>query len=165
MGWATAWSFDRLRLWLEDGLDPRIAVRQTAIHVVARTALALVFAYQGLVPKLLFRHADEITLMAASGIPLRWSGAAVAALGIAELALAAALLVRWSRTWPAWVCLAAMPLASLDVAMRSAHFFEAAFNPFSLNLSVAAVAAIDLVVMAGVPSAGRCRRRQSAEAS
>ena len=25
LGWATAWSFDRLRLWLEDGLDPGVA--------------------------------------------------------------------------------------------------------------------------------------------
>jgi hypothetical protein len=27
MGWATAWSFDRLRLWLEDGVEPSHAVR------------------------------------------------------------------------------------------------------------------------------------------
>ena len=34
LGWATAWSFDRLRLWLEDRLDPRLAVRLTLIHLV-----------------------------------------------------------------------------------------------------------------------------------
>ena len=32
MGWATAWSFDRLRLWLEDGVDPAQAMRQTLVH-------------------------------------------------------------------------------------------------------------------------------------
>src|SRR5215475_5055622 len=40
IGWATAWSFDRLRLWFDDHVHPRIAVRQTLIHVAARTALA-----------------------------------------------------------------------------------------------------------------------------
>lgn len=27
LGWATAWSFDRLRLWLEEGIEPRQALR------------------------------------------------------------------------------------------------------------------------------------------
>jgi hypothetical protein len=52
-GWATAWSFDRLRRWLEHGLEPEAALRQAAAHAVARSALGLVWIYQGLVPKLL----------------------------------------------------------------------------------------------------------------
>ena len=28
MGWATAWSFDRLRLWLEEGIDPATSAAQ-----------------------------------------------------------------------------------------------------------------------------------------
>jgi len=36
IGWATAWSFDRLPLWLEQGVDPAEAMRQTLVHVVAR---------------------------------------------------------------------------------------------------------------------------------
>ena len=27
IGWMTAWSFDRLRLWLEDGIEPEQAIR------------------------------------------------------------------------------------------------------------------------------------------
>ena len=38
LGWATAWSFDRLRLWLEQGLEPG-RVRQALIHAAARTGL------------------------------------------------------------------------------------------------------------------------------
>src|SRR5687767_5073998 len=40
LGWATAWSFDRLRLWLEQHVDPAQAMRQTLVHVIARIALA-----------------------------------------------------------------------------------------------------------------------------
>jgi hypothetical protein len=81
------------------------------------------------------------------------------------MVLAAALLVAWSRSWPVWVCLIAMPIATVAVAQLSPAFFEAAFNPFALNVSVAAVAAIDLLVIAGVPSARRCRRRPPREES
>lgn len=163
MGWATAWSFDRLRLWAEEHIDPRNAVRQTFIHVTARIALALVFAYQGVVPKLLVHHSDEMLMMAATGVPTDTAGVAVIALGSVELALAAALLARWSRAWPVWLCLIAMPIASIGVAISSPAFYEAAFNPFSLNVSVAALAAIDLGVIKAVPFAGRCRRRPAPE--
>lgn len=30
IGWATAWSFDRLRLWLEHGIDPSQAMRRAS---------------------------------------------------------------------------------------------------------------------------------------
>ena len=163
IGWATAWSFDRLRLWLEQQLDPRVAVRQALIHAVARLALAIVFAYQGLVPKLLARHVDELAMMAAAGVPARMTAAATAGLGLGELGLAAALLVRWSRRWPVCLCLMAMPLATIGVALSSPAFLEAAFSPLSLNVSVAAIAAIDLLVIGSVPSARRCRRRPARE--
>jgi hypothetical protein len=58
LGWATAWSFDRLRLWLERDIRPEAAIRQFAAHAIARGALAFVFAYHGLVPKLLLRDSD-----------------------------------------------------------------------------------------------------------
>ncbi len=162
-GWATAWSFDRLRLWLEQRIDPATALRQMLVHALARVALATVFAYQGLVPKLVARHADEVTLAVNSGIPLPLAGYVLSMLGVAEIVLAAALLVFWSRRWPAWVCLAAMPLALANVALFSPSFFAAAFNPFALNLGVAALAAIDLMVLDTVPSAARCLRHPRKE--
>ena len=163
IGWATAWSFDRLRLWLEEHVDPRVAARQTLIHVAARLALAVVFAYQGFVPKLLVRDGDEIAMIAAAGGPPQAIAPAVTALGFAEIALAAVLLVRWSAAWPVWLSLIAMPIATIGVATSSPAFFKAAFNPFSLNVCVAALAAIDLFVIGGVPFAGRCRRRPTPE--
>jgi DoxX-like family len=159
IGWATAWSFDRLRLWLEGRVDPAQAVRQTLVHFVARLALVAVFVYQGAIPKLLARHADELAMLEDAGIPADAAAIALAALGTCELALAAALLVAWCRRWPAWVSLALMPIATAVVGVHSLRFFAAAFNPFSLNVAVAALAAIDLLVLACVPSASHCLRR------
>jgi hypothetical protein len=47
MGWATAWSFDRLRLWLERGVDPAQARRATLRHALARIGLAVTAAALG----------------------------------------------------------------------------------------------------------------------
>ncbi|MDA2807071.1 hypothetical protein [Nocardiopsis suaedae] len=41
MGWATAWSFDRLRLWCERGLAPEAALRRAAAEAALRGAAAL----------------------------------------------------------------------------------------------------------------------------
>jgi len=163
IGWATAWSFDRLRLWLEDRVDPAQAVRQTLVHFASRLALAAVFAYQGAIPKLVARHADELAMLEDAGIPAAAGAMARTALGTCELALAATLLVAWCRRLPAWVSLALMPIATAVVGVQSPRFFAAAFNPFSLNAAVAALAAIDLLVLAGVPSASRCLRRPRSE--
>lgn len=47
MGWATAWSFDRLRLWLERGLSPERTRNQALLELVVRgivVALAIAAA-------------------------------------------------------------------------------------------------------------------------
>src|SRR5207237_4652425 len=97
IGWATAWSFDRLRLWLEDGVSPAQAMRQTLVHAVARTGLVLIFAYQGLMPKLIARHADEIDLVRRAGVAESFVQTAITALGIGELILS--LLLFWRPPW------------------------------------------------------------------
>lgn len=39
MGWLTAWSFDRLRLWAETGLAPEVALRRTLAVTAVRAVL------------------------------------------------------------------------------------------------------------------------------
>ncbi len=163
IGWATAWSFDRLRLWLEQGVAPEQAMRQTLVHVIARVALAAVFAYQGAVPKLLTRSVDEIAMLRDAGFSAGGANIAVIALGVLELAFAAVLLVAWHQRWPVSVCLGSMLLATVAVGLNSPRYFEAAFNPVSLNVAVACLAGIDLLVLGSIPSAARCLRRPPLE--
>jgi hypothetical protein len=163
IGWATAWSFDRLRLWLERGIEPAQAMRQAAVHAVSRIALAAIFAYQGVVPKLLTTNADELALLADAGVAAAIAPVALFALGALEVVFAATLLAVWDRRWPLWLCLVAMLLATADVALNSPRFLTAAFNPVSLNGAVAALAIIDALVVAGIPSAAACRRRPNPE--
>jgi uncharacterized membrane protein YphA (DoxX/SURF4 family) len=158
LGWATAWSFDRLRLWLERRVCPDDSLRHTLVHTMSRIALALIFAYQGLVPKLLARNVDEFVLLGEAGVPAGVRGLAVTVLGILELAFAAALIFRWRDRWPDVVASVSVLVAGSVVGLHSGRFFLAAFNPFSLNLSVAALALVDLVVLPNLPTATHCLR-------
>jgi uncharacterized membrane protein YphA (DoxX/SURF4 family) len=159
LGWATAWSFDRLRLWLEHGIDPAASARQSVARSLARIAAAFVFAWHGLVPKLLGPHPDEVSMLTDAGVADAAARALVAAAGVLELALAACLLAAWRARWPCWVALAFL-LGSLPmVAAASPRHVVAAFNPVTLNVSAAALLVVDLVLARGLPSASRCLRR------
>ena len=158
MGWATAWSFDRLRLWLERGVNPATALRQALTHATARLAVAGVFAYQGLVPKLLVHHADELRMLREAGCPAKVVFGVLSLVGLAELLFAVGLLLCWRRRWPAVITLGLMIVATLGVGLRSPGYLLAAFNPVSLNLAVAALALVDLLNLRDLPTATRCLR-------
>ena len=159
IGWATAWSFDRLRLWLERGIEPEQSMRQAAIHGIARLGLAATFLYHGLVPKLLGPDADEVAMFGAAGVPPGSIGPALVAIGVAEVVLGVALVARWhSRLLPA-LCAAFAVVATTLVAIAAQRYLGTAFNPVTLNLGVLCLAAIDLLALPDLPSAGRCRRR------
>ena len=163
MGWATAWSFDRLRLWVESGIPPSQTLRQTRIHAVGRLALAAIFAYHGLVPKLLGPHPDELAMLQDAGVAVEHLAVAANALGVAEVLFSMALIVFWRRRWPAALCIALATLATAGVAAFSPSYLGAAFNPVSLNLAMACLAAIDLLALPNLPTAARCRRRPNTQ--
>ncbi|MFI8827852.1 hypothetical protein [Streptomyces sp. NPDC053431] len=80
MGWATAWSFDRLRLWCEDGITPERARTRWLLELAARALLVAV-------------------PVAVTRLPL--GAVSLAAVPLAVLGLAAALLVPPSPRTPA----------------------------------------------------------------
>jgi hypothetical protein len=120
---------------------------QISIHVVARFGLAFVFAYHGLVPKLLTHQRDEISMLRDAGVSAERASTALTAFGIGEVAFACCLLFFWRRRWPLYACIAAMCLGTIGVMMSSPRFITAAFNPVSLNAAVACLAAIDAIVL------------------
>ncbi|MEO5940102.1 MAG: DoxX-like family protein [Candidatus Limnocylindrales bacterium] len=161
IGWATAWSFDRLRLWLERGIDPGTSARLALVHGLARVGIAAIFAWHGLVPKLLGPDPSERRMMADAGLAPEAVVRVLTGLGVAELVLAAALLLTWHRAAGAAVALVFSIGATVLVAVTSPAVLGAAFTPVTLNLGLGLLAAIDLLTLDGIPSAGRCRRRPS----
>jgi uncharacterized membrane protein YphA (DoxX/SURF4 family) len=158
IGWATAWSFDRLRLWVEQGIEPGQAFRQAVTHGIARFGLTAVFLYEGLVPKILGPDPQEVEMFGDVGVPAANIGQAALTLGIAEIVLAVGLLVIWHRRWLPVICAAFAIVTTAIVAASSPRYLGAAFNPLTLNIGVLCLASIDLVASQNLPSAGRCRR-------
>ena len=70
LGWATAWSFDRLRLWIEQGIPPEVSRDRTIVYSIARTTVAFTWLYHGLFPKLLHHDAIELDLVRRVGTPV-----------------------------------------------------------------------------------------------
>ncbi|HEX5104357.1 MAG TPA: DoxX-like family protein [Pirellulaceae bacterium] len=158
IGWATAWSFDSLRLWLEKGLDPATSRERSLIHLMARAALAFVWIYQGTVPKLLTQNADELAMLQQTGLSAPDSLVAIQVIGWAEVAFGLLILLRLRDRWPLVLTILLMLAATVSVALSSPHYLTMAFNPISLNLLMVAVAAIEFLVSRDLPSASHCLR-------
>ena len=155
IGWATAWSFDRLRLWVETGTAPEITRTCTLIYTLARLAIVFVWLWHGLIPKLLFGNADELRMLHEAGLHaslLPWIGGAEVLIGLGGLAL-------WR--WRPYLLLtaAAMIAALIAVAAKSPAYLTAAFNPVTLNLPVFTLALVAWCAWPYTAFAGRCRRK------
>jgi uncharacterized membrane protein YphA (DoxX/SURF4 family) len=159
IGWATAWSFDRLRLWMERGIPPEVSRDRALIYGLTRLTLAFIWLYHGIVPKLLYRSADELRMLHDAGVPAAWVPAAAWTVGWLEIAIAGMMLIFWRARWPLWMTIAAMCVATIGVGWHSPDYFHAAFNPVTFNLAVAALAGCGLLVASDLPSAKNCRRK------
>lgn len=154
-GWATAWSFDRLRLWLEDGTPPERSRDLAVAHAAAVVGLAGVFAYQGVVPKLWKVDRDEVAIWRGLGLGPSGARRAVRAAGAVEAVFAVVTVARSDRRWPSVVALAAMPALAVGAAVSDRSILRRAFNPASLGVAVAALAGVALATRDGRPSGRR----------
>jgi hypothetical protein len=158
LGWATAWSFDRLRLWLEKGIDPALSRQRAALHALATVTLALVWIYQGAVPKLLMRDANEAAMLIDTGVPTVFVWIALVLLGAGEILLGLLTLALSRRRWVFGLTVALMALATISVAWNSPYYLTTAFNALTLNLLMAAMAVVGWLTCRDLPRAGQCRR-------
>ena len=154
IGWATAWSFDRLRLWAETGQSPETSRDLSAIHAIARVVLAFVLLWHGLVPKLLFHNIDERIMLSQAGLAPHW----LSWIGSGEILLGLLVLFTWNRRSIFLFGGALMVLATLTVSIKSPAYLRAAFNPITLNLAVLALCIVGWISSHSLPSARRCLR-------
>ena len=158
LGWATAWSFDRLRLWIEDGISPESSRDRAAIYAVSRGTMAFIWLYHGLVPKLLYHDRIELDLLSRIA-PHQALRAAATLAGVVEVSFAFLLILLWRRTWPLWLTLVLMLAGIPVVAISAPAYLTAAFNPVTLNISLATLALVGIIARRDLPTATRCRRK------
>lgn len=160
ISWATAWSFDRLRLWIERGISPEESRDRTLIYSIARGTVAFTWLYHGVFPKILRHDAIELDLVQRVGTPASWLATAVTAAGLGEVIFGLLLLVLWRQKWPLWLTMVLMLAGIPVVAIAAPAYLTAAFNPVTLNLLLATMCVAALIAGRDLPSAQRCRRKQ-----
>ena len=160
IGWATAWSFDRLRLRIESGVSFEASLRFALVYALCRGGAATAWLYHGLVPKLLWPHAEEAAMLAAPASALGMEAESLLRfVGCGEVLFGALLIATWGSRLALYVhCLAMVVLAAGALATRPAVLLDP-FNPFTLNLSLLILGVACLLTARFAPSAGRCLRR------
>lgn len=124
--------------------------------LVCRFAVAFVWIYQGLVPKLLGPHADELAMNLALGVSPAQATLISWVAGTAEIALGILVLILHRQRWPLWLTIVLMALLLAYAAVATPGLLAAAFNPVTINVAVAALAFAALLLdreAASVPAA------------
>lgn len=120
--------------------------RLSTVQGVARAGLAFIFAYHGLVPKVLWLSPLEVQLVHLNAIPFP-AYLFSPIVGVVELLLAVAILF-WQRSLlPVYMAALTLVLLLLDVALVMPTLLVAAFSPVSVN--VAGLCLCYIVVLTG----------------
>jgi hypothetical protein len=156
MAWATAWSFDRLRLWLEEGVRPEDARRFAIVQVLSRLTLAAIWFYQGLVPKLLVRESGELVI-AAAVVGQRLAAPLITASGVAEMVMAIALAVFGRSRALLYASSLIVAGLTLRAIVASPAIATSAFNAVTLTVSMIILGVIASQTIPLAPSAFRTK--------
>ena len=160
LGWATAWSFDRLRLWLEKGIDPAVSFERSLIYSLARLTLAFIWIYQGVFPKLLFRDTGELTLLQHSHLFSGFEPVVLSLVGLGEILFGGLLLWRWHSRRLLLLNIVLLIVLGAGALLSQPRIFVAPFNPLTLNLAMAVLSVVGLLTAHDLPSARSCRRKR-----
>jgi len=160
MGWATAWSFDALRLWLEKGIHPNISLWRSLTELICRIIPAFIWIYQGLFPKLLYPHTGELQLLQATHLFAGYEQLALLFVGVGEICfgLLFAFAGRsWRKALYLWnmILLVALGLG----ALAEPSVLVDPFNPVTLNLGMMALSVCGMLSLPDLPNASACLRK------
>jgi hypothetical protein len=162
IGWATAWGFDSLRLWLEQGQRPAVSRALGLIMALVRFTLGFVWIYQGVVPKLLYPDTGELRILQGAGFSAGAARGVATAVGVGEILFG---LLFWvlptDKLRPVyWLNMLGLLVLGAGALFSQPAVFVAPFNPLTLNLALMALAAVALAIPVElVPSATRCLRQ------
>src|SRR5438874_2377675 len=109
-------------------------------------------------PKPLYQDRIELDLLSRITPPDFLRTAATFA-GVLEVCFAFLLILLWRQTWPLWVTIVLMLAGIPIVALTAPEYLHAAFNPVTLNISLAVFAGIALVVSRDLATAASCLRK------
>lgn len=159
MGWATALSFDVLKRWLEKGDTPSAQYIRFFTHWIITFLFFFVWIYQGLIPKLIMMHPEEVALTFAL-LPLKPSEThnIVAAIGIIEIIFGLIWILYQNKSRLLRLQLVLLPLLTVSAIVANSSVLSHPFNPVTFNLSLIVLTIIGLLSSKDIPTAKSCKR-------
>ncbi len=158
-GYATAWSFDTLRLWLEKGIQPAVTIQRATIHYLCVLMISLLWMYQGLVPKLLYPEAGELEIIQQLGWFSGWEEQVLLLLGIAEISIGLLVAIWHRKPWMYHGQIILLFLLALSALIGTPELLQAPFNPLTLSGSMIGFCLVAYWSSRELPQASRCLRR------
>ncbi|MEA2554658.1 MAG: hypothetical protein QOJ65_2834 [Fimbriimonadaceae bacterium] len=156
IAWATAWSFDSLRLWIDKGIPPEVSRQKAIVHALARVTLAFVWIWHGIVPKLIARDPQESLPLIRLGLSPSHATSVVTIAGAAEIAAGLLTLLLW-RTRKLLIAEAIAFLAlGMGAVITTPELAILAFSPVSLTAALVALCTAGYIASIDLPSAKHC---------
>ncbi|MDP5274250.1 DoxX-like family protein [Chengkuizengella axinellae] len=159
IGWATALSFDVLKRWIEKGLSPKVQYAQFFIYWLLSYTFSFIWIYQGLVPKLIAKHPEEIAMLrSVSPITFINEALAIQMIGLLEITFGGLWLVfRRKKILLILQCFL-LPVLLLLAIWASPSVLIHPFSPVSLTIVLLILSGIAFIVGNDVPTAKSCIR-------
>ncbi|AXO92521.1 MULTISPECIES: DoxX-like family protein [Bacillus] len=160
LGWATAWSFDALKLWLEKGLHPRLLIRRTMTYWLVCFLFAFVWMYQGIFPKIIFSHPEEMKMLSAIIGATGNSIAILKVIGMLEIIFGIIWLFPVPKQKLFILHIFMLIALTIVAGFTNIISFIEPFNPITLNVLLMGVSIVGYMNSFDLPSAKNCKRKR-----
>lgn len=160
LGWATAWSFDALKLWLEKGLHPRLLIRRTMTYWLVCFLIAFVWMYQGIVPKLVFTHSEEVKMLSVMIGSTEHSIFVLKIIGLLEIIFGVIWLLPFQKRKVFVVHIFMLIALTIAAGFTNIVSFTEPFNPITLNVLLMGLSIVGYINSFDLPSAKNCKRKR-----
>ncbi|MBM6644514.1 DoxX-like family protein [Bacillus sp. RIT 809] len=158
LGWATAWSFDALKLWLEKGLHPKLLIRRTMTYWLVCCLVAFVWLYQGIVPKLIFTHSEEVKMLSALIGSNDSSIFILKIVGFLEIIWGVMWLLPFQKRKLFILHIVMLIGLTIVAGVTNITSFTEPFNPITLNFLLIGLSIVGYMNSTNLPSAKNCKR-------
>ncbi|MCT1578918.1 DoxX-like family protein [Oceanobacillus kimchii] len=159
LGWATAWSFDTFRLWLDKGIPPYLSFSRSFIFYITCFILSFIWIYQGLVPKILFQHTGELELVQATGWFQGYENVLLYLLGSIQILFGLCFLIFGRSKSLHIINMIALLLLGIAATISDVTTLLTPFNTITLTIAMIGLSFISLLNLRDLPNASACIRK------
>ena len=161
MGWATALSFDVLKRWIEVGERPATLYRRFFSYYFICIAMFIIWVYQGLVPKVLLTHPQEVEMLKnLSGLTDNIAIQTVWWIGLIEIIFGLVWLLPFRKKMLFAFQFVLFPLLTVSALVANIETATAPFNVITFNFALWILSLIGYMLADHIPTATSCKRKR-----